>query len=127
MASPRSQFRVLAVLAFLALPCAAKQPSSPRLSLPAKDWEVVLDSPGLVVKTLETQTDGRRYLAAQNEAASVVVSVTLEQVASGHATASCRQSLEGKTRYSPIKIQDVRFSRSGELDVMRYMVKEFRG
>jgi len=88
---------------------------------------VVLDSPGLMVKTIETQPDGRRYMAAQNEATKVVVSVTLEPVAPGHHAASCRESLEAKTKHPPVMIQDLRFSRSGEMDVMRYAVKEFRG
>jgi tetratricopeptide (TPR) repeat protein len=127
MTTSGSRFGVFVVLAFLTFPSLAKQPDSPRLSLPAKDWEVVVDLAGLTVRNIETQPDGRRYLAAQNDATHVVVSLTLEQVAASHATASCRDSLEAKTKHPPIKIQDVRYSRSGEIDIMRYMVKEFRG
>jgi tetratricopeptide (TPR) repeat protein len=127
MTSFRLQVCTVAGWALLALPCLAQQPNSPRLSLPAKDWEVVLDLPGLTVRTIGTQHDGRRYMAAQNEATNLVVSLTLEQVAAGHRTASCRESLEQKTKHPPVKIDDVRFSRSGDMDVMRYTVKEFRG
>jgi tetratricopeptide (TPR) repeat protein len=47
----------------------------------------------------------------------------LEEGNSG-SSATCRQSLENKTKHPPFKIQDVRFSRSGDVDVMEYMVPE---
>jgi len=124
-----SRLCVLPTLAFVAMSCVGQQsqPLPGRLSLPAKDWGVVLNLPGFVVKTVETKPDGRRYMVAGNENTKVVVSVTLEQTKSGAPARSCRQSLEEKTRHTPLKIQDVRFSHSGDVDVMRYMVPEFRG
>jgi tetratricopeptide (TPR) repeat protein len=100
---------------------------SGRLSLPAKDWGVVLNLPGFAVKIVETKPDGRRYLVAENETTNVVVSLTLEQVKSGAPASSCRESLEKKTKNAPLKIQDARFSRAGDADVMQYVVPEFRG
>jgi hypothetical protein len=124
-----SRFCLLATLAFIALSSAA-QPSSQqlrgRLSLPAKDWGVVLDLSGFVVKAVETKPDGRRYMVAENESTKVVVSVTLEESKEGAPASSCRQSLEEKTTHAPLKIENVRFSRSGDVDVMRYMVAEFK-
>ena len=93
----------------------------------AKDWGVVLELPGFVAKSVETKADGRRYMVAENETTKVVVSLTLERVESGKQTSSCRESLEKRTKNPPLKIKDVRFSRSGDLDVMRYLVPEFRG
>jgi tetratricopeptide (TPR) repeat protein len=100
---------------------------SGRLSLPAKDWGVVLNLPGFAVRAIETKPDGRRYMVAENETTNVVVSLTLEQVKPGAPASSCRESLEKKTKNPPLKIQDVRFSRSGDVDVMQYVVPEFRG
>jgi hypothetical protein len=95
-----------------------------RLSLPTKNWGVVLDLPGFTVRSVETKPDGRRYMIAQNDTTNVVVSLTLEQVKPGP-SASCRELLEKKTANPPFKIRDVHFSRSGDLDVMEYMVPEF--
>jgi len=117
-------------LAFVALSCAAQQSDASlrgRLTLPAKDWGVVMTLPGFVAKTVETKPDGRRYMVAENENTNVVVSVTLEGTKSAAPASSCRQSLEEKTKHPPLKIQDVRFSRSGDFDVMRYAVADFRG
>ncbi len=86
----------------------------------------MLALPGFVAKSVETKPDGRRYMVAENENTNVVVSVTLEETRSGTAR-SCRQSLEDKTKHPPLKIQDVRYSRSGDIDVMRYVVAEFKG
>jgi tetratricopeptide (TPR) repeat protein len=95
--------------------------------LPTKDWGVVLTLPGFVAKTVEPKPDGRRYMVAENENTKVVVSVTLEEAKSATPASACRQSLEEKAKHPPLKIQDVRFSRSGDLDVMRYQVAEFKG
>lgn len=86
---------------------------------------MVLTLPGFVAKNVESQPDGRRYMVAENENTKVVVSVTLEEIKSGTAASSCRQSLEEKTKHPPFKIHDVRFSRSGDIDVMRYAVAKF--
>lgn len=86
-----------------------------------------MDLPGFAVKTVETKPDGRRYLAAENEITHVVVSLTLEAVRSGAHASSCRESLEEKTKSTEVKIRDVRFSRQGDFDFLRYMVPEFKG
>lgn len=88
---------------------------------------MVLTLPGFVAKTVETKPDGRRYMVAENGSTKVVVSVTLEETKSATPGNSCRQSLEDKTKHPPIKIQDVRFSRSSDFDVMRYLVADFNG
>ena len=103
------------------------KPLRGRLSLAAKDWGVVLDLPGFAVRTVETKPDGRRYMVAENETTNVVVSLTLEGIKSGAHASSCRDSLNEKTKNSELKIRDVRFSRSGDVDVLRYTVPEFRG
>jgi tetratricopeptide (TPR) repeat protein len=129
MGSSGSRLCGLAALALASLAGVAQQPKpmSGRLSLPAKDWGVVLNLPGFVVKIVETKPDGRRYLVAENETTNVVVSLTLEQVKAGAPASSCRESLEKKTKNAPLKIQEVRFSRAGDADVMQYVVPEFRG
>lgn len=88
---------------------------------------MVLNLPGFAVRAVETKPDGRRYMVAENETTNVVVSLTLEQVKPGAPASSCRESLEKKTKNAPLKIQDVRFSRLGDVDVMQYVVPEFRG
>lgn len=103
------------------------KPLRGRLSLAAKDWGVILDLPGFALRILETKPDGRRYMAAENETTKVVVSLTLEAIKSGAHARSCRESLEKKAKNTAMKIRDVRFSRSGDVDVMRYMLPEFRG
>ena len=113
----------------IALMCVGEEPKpmSGRLSLPAKDWGVVLNLPGFAVKSVETKPDGRRYMVAENETTNVVVSLTLEEVKSGGPASSCRDSLKNRTKNVPLKIKDVRFSRSGDVDVMHYRVPELRG
>ena len=120
---------VLATLMSIALMCVGEEPKpmSGRLSLPAKDWGVVLNLPGFAVKSVETKPDGRRYMVAENETTNVVVSLTLEEVKSGGLASSCRDSLKNRTKNVPLKIKDVRFSRSGDVDVMHYRVPELRG
>lgn len=103
------------------------KPLRGRLSLAAKDWGVLLDLPGFAVKSVETKPDGRRYMAAENDATNVVVSLTLEAVKSGAHASSCRESLKEKTKITEVKIRQVRFSRTGDFDVLRYEVPEFRG
>ncbi len=88
---------------------------------------MVLNLPGFTVRDIETKPDGRRYMAAENETTKVVVSLTLEQAKPGAPPNPCRESLEKKTKHAPLKIQDVRFSRSDDVEVMRYVVLEFRG
>jgi len=113
----------------IALMCVGEEPKpmSGRLSLPAKDWGVVLNLPGFAVKSVETKPDGRRYMVAENETTNVVVSLTLEEVKSGGPASSCRDSLKNRTKNVPLKIKDVRFSRSCDVDVMHYRVPELRG
>lgn len=129
MGNSGSRLWVLAASALVALAGVAQPPKPLRgiLSLPTKDWGVVLQLPGFAVKTVETKPDGRRYMLAENETTNVVVSLTLEETKSVVRASSCRESLEQKTKSAPMNIQDVRFARSGEVDVMRYMVAEFRG
>jgi hypothetical protein len=103
------------------------KPLRGRLSLAAKDWGVVMDLPGFALKTVETKPDGRRYMVAENQNTNVVVSLTLEAVKSGARASSCRQSLEEKTKNTGVKIRDVRFSRAGDVDFLRYTVPEFGG
>lgn len=98
-----------------------------RLSLPAKNWGVVLDLPGFTVKTVQTQADGRRYMAAENGTTHVVVSLTLEQVAPGAKSNSCRDALQKKSENPLGKVQDMRFSRSGDVDVLQCLVPKFNG
>jgi len=98
-----------------------------RVPLPSKNWVVVLDLPGFTVKALETKADGRRYFLAQNDATKVVVSLTIEQTDRGESGDSCRGSLEQKTRTTPFKIQDVRFLHRDDVEIMRYLVPEFKG
>ena len=86
-----------------------------------------MDLPGFVLKTVETKPDGRRYMAAKNEITNVVVSLTLEQIKAGTPASSCRDSLEKKSKNAPLKNQNVEFSRTGDVDVMRYLVPEFGG
>ena len=123
------RFCVLATSFLVAIGSVAQEPKPlrGRLSLPTKNWSVALDLSGFTVKTVETKPDGRRYMIAQNETTNVVVSLTLEQVKPGPSASSCRESLEKKTTDPSLKIQDARFSRSGDVDIMQYMVPEFRG
>jgi tetratricopeptide (TPR) repeat protein len=97
-----------------------------RLSLPSKHWGIVLDLPGFTLKDVETKADGRRYMAAQNDTTHVVVSLTLEAIDPKAPSGSCLDSLKEKTKHPPFKIQEVRFFRSGDADVMRYKVAEFK-
>jgi len=96
MAKSGWRFFVPAILFLFALGSAAQEPKPPlgRLSLPTKNWGVVLDLPGFTVKNVETKPDGRRYMIAENEATNVVVSLTLEQTKPGRPAISCRESLE---------------------------------
>ncbi|PYV71966.1 MAG: hypothetical protein DMG96_27535 [Acidobacteria bacterium] len=102
------------------------KPLHGRLSLPAKDWGVVLDLPGFTLKNIETKPDGRRYMIAENESTHLVVSLTLEQVQGGR-SADCNDSLQKKAKHPPFKVRDVRFSRQGEFDFMEYVVPEVNG
>ena len=129
MGKSRSRLCVPATLWLVALTCVAQEPKplSGSFSLPAKDWGVVLNLPGFTVRDIETKPDGRRYMVAENQTTNVVVSLTLEQVKPGASANPCRESLEKKTKHPPLKIHDVRFSRSGDVEVMRYVVLEFKG
>ena len=103
------------------------KPLRGRLSLAAKDWGMLLDLPGFTLRTVETKPDGRRYMVAENETTSVVVSLTLEAVKSAARASSCRESLEEKKKITEVKIRDARFSRADDYDILRYTVPEFRG
>jgi tetratricopeptide (TPR) repeat protein len=128
MARSGRQFCLFATLLFLALLAAAQEskPQLGRLSLPTKSWGVILDLPGFTVKTVETKPDGRRYMFAQNDNTGIAVSLTLEQVSPG-STNNCRSSLEKRTKDRSLKIQDVHFSRSGDIDVVQFIIPDFGG
>jgi Tetratricopeptide repeat len=129
MADTGWRHTLVVAFALAGLACVSQQPKPlrGRLSLPAKNWGVVLDLPGFTLRAVETKPDGRGYMVAENETTHVVVSVTLEQITPEPTATSCRESLEKKTKDAPLKIKDARFSRSGDIDVMEYMVPEFRG
>jgi tetratricopeptide repeat protein len=129
MSHAYSKFLFFLALVVFALPSLAQEPKPlrGRLSLPAKSWGVVLDLPGYTVKSVETKPDGRRYMVAENESTNVTVSLTLEAVNPAQPSGSCRKTLEGKAKHPPFKVQDVRYSQSGDLEIMRYMVPEFSG
>jgi tetratricopeptide (TPR) repeat protein len=116
---------MLLFVVFLAAAQESKLQSG-RLSLPTKNWGVVLDLPGFTVKNVETKPDGRRYMFAHNDTTGVAVSLTLEQGKEG-APNNCRSSLEKRTKERSLKTQDVHFSRSGEVDVVQFMIPEFGG
>lgn len=83
MAASIRRFCALTLALFVVARNGLAQESKPlhgRLSLPAKDWGVVLDLPGFTLKNIETKPDGRRYMIAENESTHLVVSLTLEQV-----------------------------------------------
>jgi len=123
--------RVIQVLAvfLISLASFAQDPTPPRgrLSLPGRNWGVVLDLTGFTVKIVETKSDGRRYMFAVNETTHVEASLTLESLAPGHRANSCRDSFEKRSKDRALKIEDVRFSRSGDLDVMQYIIPHFNG
>jgi len=86
-----------------------------------------MELPGFKVKTVETKPNGRRYMLAGNETTGMTVSPTLEGIKPGAHAAECRESLQQKTKNSPVKVTDVRFARSGDFYVMQYTVPEFAG
>jgi tetratricopeptide (TPR) repeat protein len=129
MAASIRRFRALALALFVVAPMGLAQESKPlhgRLSLPKKNWGVVLDLPGFTLKNVETMPDGRRYMIAENESTHLVVSLTLEQVHGGRA-ADCNDSLQKKAKHPPFKVRDVRFSRQVDFDFMEYIVPEVNG
>ncbi|HWC19539.1 MAG TPA: tetratricopeptide repeat protein [Terriglobales bacterium] len=95
--------------------------------MPNKNWGVGLELPGFTLKDVQTKPDGRRYLLASNQGNGMTVSLTLEPVAPGQKSAPCRDSLQQKAANPPVKVKDVSFSRSGDLDVMQYTVPEVMG
>ena len=97
-----------------------------RLSLPEKNWGVVLELPGFTVNSVETMNDGRRYMLAENSETHVVVSLTLEEVKRS-AGSSCRDSLEKRAKHPPFKVQGVKFSQAGQIDLMEYVVPKVNG
>jgi hypothetical protein len=116
---------MIALSSLLSLAQGAK-PLRGRLSLPGKDWGVVLELPGFTVNTVETMADRRRYMVAENSETHLIVSLTLEEVKQSNG-ASCRDSLEKKSKKPPFKIRNVTFSQAGQLDVMEYTVPEVSG
>ena len=103
------------------------QPLRGRFAFPGKDWGVAFELPGFTMQNVETKPDGRRYMFAKNDTTGILVSITLEQIKPGTRAATCRESLQQKTKSSPAKVTDVHFSRSGDFDVMEYTVPEFAG
>ena len=120
--------QVLAVF-LISLASFAQDPTPPRgrLSLPGKNWGVVLDLTGFTVKIVETKSDGRRYMFAVNETTHVEASLRLEKLTAGHPANSCRDSLEKRSKNQSLRVEEVRFSRSGDLEVMQYMMAELNG
>jgi len=86
-----------------------------------------MELPGFRLKDVETKPDGRRYMVAENDSTSVVVSLTLESIPAGSSASPCRKSLEQKAKTSPFKVQDVQYSKATDFDVMQYMVPKVAG
>lgn len=65
-----------------------------KLSLPDKNWSLVLDLPGFSVEKNEIQPDGRRYMAATNAETGVSISSYLEKTKVPVDLEGCKASLE---------------------------------
>jgi len=98
------------------------EPLRGRLSLPKKSWGVVLELPGFTIRTVETKADGRRYMLADNATTGVNVSLTIEAITGDVHGDSCRESLKKRSQIQGLNVQDVRFSKSGDFDVMQYRI-----
>jgi tetratricopeptide (TPR) repeat protein len=121
------------VVAFLAMTsvrvCAQEriQSSTGRVSLPGKNWGVVLDLPGFAIETNETKPDGRPYMLANNQATGVILSVTLEEVPQGNRASGCKESLEGKAKDPRFRKKDTKITESASMTFLEYLVPEVGG
>jgi tetratricopeptide (TPR) repeat protein len=99
-----------------------------RVSLPNKSWELQVDAKGFVVKVNETQSDGRRYLVAENAGTGVTLSVTLEQVTDAANVEGCRQGLRNRVQAnSKLNPTDVSESQAGDVVILEFVLPQVEG
>jgi len=98
------------------------------LSLPNRGWALEIQAAGFATQRDETREDGNaRYFSATNGDAGLNVSVLLETTSSSQSGAHCRAYYwDNLKKRSPLKMDDVKMSESGQMALLEYMVKQFR-
>lgn len=101
------------------------------LSLPGKNWSLLLDLPGFRLEKEATRPDGSGImLSASNPQTGVLVSVFLERRPDLGSTDACKIEYWGKWREvaeSELQMSDVRHTTSGRMATVHSMVREFEG
>jgi hypothetical protein len=102
----------------------------PRLSVsyPGNAWSLVVDSPGFIVKMEGKKSDGREYLLANHPESNIVLTVILEQSTEPADSRTCWGFLHGRLKsMEKLNIQDVKYTDSGPLAIVEYLVPDVQG
>jgi tetratricopeptide (TPR) repeat protein len=95
-------------------------------SLPGKEWSVTMDLKGFTIDSNGLQSDGRYYLRSHADP-GFAFSIYLEKVQGSADNAGCRDSLSQRADTAKAMAEDIQQSESGPMELLQYMIVEFKG
>jgi len=109
--------------------CAAEEPAGPIvLSLPELGWALEIAAPGFVMEDFEVAPSGEAArFQASNKKTGVILSAFLEKAPRKGNAEDCREYYWARARRSPMRKSDVAMSKSGDMAICEYIVKEYLG
>ena len=98
------------------------------LTLPGQEWALEFSAPGFLVekKTLGPRDDSM-YFFASNQDTRVNISAFMEKTAGKVTPKDCRDFYWNGTKKTPLKKEQIEMYDSGDMAVVEYMVRTFRG
>ncbi len=99
-----------------------------KLSLPDKNWSLVLDLPGFSVEKNEIQPDGRRYMTATNAETGIAISTYLEEANATASIETCKAQLEELAKpVKGVKMMGVSIYDLNGMKVLEFLLPEVEG
>jgi hypothetical protein len=98
------------------------------LSLPGKNWSLVVDLPGFTLQKEAARTDGSgTMMMAENLNTDVIISITLESKPDIRSTEACKTYYWNKSAGSPIKKSEIKHVPVGVIASVEWFVQDIMG
>ncbi len=127
----KTRLFVFVCICLLAVNIATAEENSPRpivLSLPDLNWALEIKAIGFSMEDFEISPHGNaaRFQAA-NKKTGVIMSGFLEKAPQKGNAKDCRSYYWSRSQKSPFPKTDIKMSESGEIAIVEYLVKEYKG
>lgn len=107
---------------------AGQMPPVTSLSLPGRDWSVVINTEGFTLKQRGEKPGGQGVMfMATNEKTGVVMSAYLVRAPKAGNSRDVREYYWGYESKGPLKVEDMKMSDLGEMPLLEYTIRRARG